>query len=136
MSLSHQGTPEGQSAKRQSIKLCPSVCSPAPTLGSLSSVALSFGRVNIVYVKEQYSIDGLTNQDEACPGEDPKVAKSEGVTLLRLVFVERDPGAFALMGRIKLSVTEKDRATNSSEPISEGRHATEGNRNINVLVFN
>jgi putative transposase len=56
MSLSHSGTPDGQSRKakgrsrkrkRQSHKLCPSVCSPVPALESLSSVALSSGQAII-----------------------------------------------------------------------------------------
>lgn len=46
MGLSLSGTPDGQSwtKKRQSARLCPSVCSPAPALESLPSVALSSGQ--------------------------------------------------------------------------------------------
>lgn len=49
LSLSHGGTPDGQSNKnkRQSQQLCPSVCSPEPALESLSSVALSSGQAII-----------------------------------------------------------------------------------------
>jgi putative transposase len=49
VSLSHSGTPDGQSKKRkgQSRKPCPSVCSPATALESLSSVALSSGQAII-----------------------------------------------------------------------------------------
>jgi putative transposase len=56
LSLSHSGTPDGQSKKRkkqstkrngQSITPCPSVCSPAAALESLSSVALSSGQAII-----------------------------------------------------------------------------------------
>jgi len=56
MSLSHSGTPDGQSEKRkkqstkrngQSKLPCPSVCSPAAALESLSSVALSSGQAVI-----------------------------------------------------------------------------------------
>jgi hypothetical protein len=41
MSLSLYGVPDGPTEKRQSASPCPSVYSPAPALGSLSSVALS-----------------------------------------------------------------------------------------------
>src|SRR5882762_1840966 len=41
MSLSLYGVPDGQKEKGQSASPCPSVYSPAPALGSLSSVALS-----------------------------------------------------------------------------------------------
>ena len=46
MGLSLLGTPDGQSRtkERQSARLCPSVCSPAPALESLPSVALSSGQ--------------------------------------------------------------------------------------------
>ena len=41
MSLSLYGVPDGQQEKGQSASPCPSVYSPVPALGSLSSVALS-----------------------------------------------------------------------------------------------
>jgi len=47
MSLSLYGLPDGQLKERQSKTLCPSVQSPASALGSLSSGALSSGRVKI-----------------------------------------------------------------------------------------
>jgi len=47
MSLSLYGLPDGQAKERQSVLPCPSVQSPATALGSLSSGALSSGRVKI-----------------------------------------------------------------------------------------
>ena len=46
-SLSLYGLPDGPAKERQSVMPCPSVQSPAPALGSLSSGALSSGRVRI-----------------------------------------------------------------------------------------